>query len=159
MTVRLSGSKSYKRQSPIFILSSGSFNHFASVKPRQRNYLNLLRETQDLMWRSSYFLWCPWKQRWGQQRLGPMGARDREDERSCVKGTGGQSQVSTQTHIQSNEYWVWIELYGSGPVWANEAPGLSQIHSNINFLCCVSGWKQYDTFKFQSFKLCRIAPP
>lgn len=30
--------------------------------------------------------------------------RDRETERSCVNGTGGQSHVFTQVHIQSNEY-------------------------------------------------------
>lgn len=82
-----------------------------------------------------------------------MGAGGREDERSCVKGTGGRSRASTRTHTERNEYQVLIELYGPGPDRANEALGLSEIHSDIHFVCCITGGKQYSTFKLNRFAI------
>lgn len=59
------------------------------------------------------------------------GGGDQEDKRSCVKGTGGHSQESVKTHTTGNEYQVVIKLYGPDQVEANEARGLSVIHSRI----------------------------
>lgn len=69
----------------------------------------------------------------------------REQEVMCEKRRRSVPCVRTdeqkhQTYAARNEYYVLIELYGSGQLWTNEALGLSEMQGS-DTLCCTRGSK------------------
>lgn len=73
--------------------------HVKALKPREQNYLNLFRETQDSL---GHFL-IPLASMETEVRsaeVGTNGKRGPGGREVMWKGTRGQSQVSTQTHTK-----------------------------------------------------------